>query len=136
MTLTNSVREAIRAVLDDGQRHTNEDFRAELAARGVEIPPGSAIIRATVYQMKNKGEIVALAPGTFQKRSPDPCVQETGEQTLSAEELRVTCRRLERTIEELEHFNWIKCSDADLRNAREKAVILQKMRDTLKRFGV
>ena len=52
---------------------------------------------------------------------------------FSLEELAAEKRRLERTIQEIKAFDWLRCSDAELQRAREKATLLRQMADLLRR---
>ena len=54
------------------------------------------------------------------------------QRSFSAQELQQILPRLKSTMQTLKNFNWMQCSDVELKEAREKATLLEKMSVQLK----
>ncbi|MBO1679067.1 hypothetical protein [Bittarella massiliensis (ex Durand et al. 2017)] len=133
MSMAGEIRRAARQVYADGQAHENAEVRDELARRGFPVPSDSAALRSVLHQMKERGEIELVRPGVYRLTAVTEGDETASSLPFSLEELAAQKQRLERTIQEIKAFDWLRCSDAELQRAREKAALLRQMADLLRR---
>lgn len=133
MSMAGEIRRAARHVYADGQAHENAEVRDELARRGFPVPSDSAALRSVLHQMKGQGEIELVRPGVYRLAAAMEGDEAAPVTPFSLEELAAGKRRLERTIQEIKAFDWLRCSDVELQRAREKAALLRQMADLLRR---
>lgn len=138
MSKTSEIREIIRQVLSDGAEHSVEDVWAECVRQEVISSKERSIVRGALYYMKQRGEVRALSSGIYrmcsEEETPEPEAVQIGALTL--EELKAFSCRMEQTCRELKQFNWILCSDAELEQAREKVLLLRRIREQIRTLDV
>lgn len=126
MSLVAEITKVIREVLMDGKVHSLSEIKAKIEKQNVKIKKGSSALRSTIYKMKQRGEIVALEPGVY--RLEQSRIAMLDEQKIfSVQELQKILPRLKSTMQTLKNFNWMQCSEIELNEAREKAMLLENM---------
>ena len=123
MSKSSEIREMIRQVLSDGVEHNLSELYAESVRREIIPPEQRSIVRAAIDFMKRHGELQVITPGLYRLRQGEAA--RSGE--LDLEELQEFSRRVGQTCRRLKRFNWIQCSDEELREAREKAQLLRQL---------
>ena len=139
MSKSSEVREMIRQVLSDGVEHNLSELYAESVRREIIPPEQRSIVRAAIDFMKRHGELQVITPGLYRLRQGEAAQTEeesprSGE--LDLEELREFSRRVGQTCRRLKRFNWIQCSDEELREAREKAQLLRQLQAQIQALDV
>lgn len=126
MSLVAEITKVIREVMMDGKEHSLSEIKAKLAERNIKIKKGSSALRSTIYKMKQRGEIVTLEPGIYRLEQSRLAIL-AEQRSFSAQELQQILTLLKSTMQTLKNFNWMQCSDVELKEAREKATLLEKM---------
>ena len=134
MSKSSEIREMIRQVLSDGAEHNLSELYAESVRREIIPPEQRSIVRAAIDFMKRHGELQVITPGLYRLRQGEAA--QTEEESPRSGELQEFSRRVGQTCRRLKRFNWIQCSDEELREAREKAQLLRQLQAQIQALDV
>ena len=130
------VRKVIMEVLCDQEWHTIDDLQNNCAVRGLTLEDRSPIYNVT-HQLKKRGKIDTNGMGKYRMCKKN---QEQNENTeLEQEHSDIYEKQLIKSIENIEiylekykKFDWINCSDMELKEARENVARLLELEEKIK----
>ena len=130
------VRKVIMEVLYDQEWHTIDDLRNKCEVRGITLEDRSPIYNVT-HQLKKRGKIDTNGMGKYRMCKKN---QEQNENTeLEQEHSDIYEKQLIKSIENIEiylekykKFDWINCSDMELKEARENVARLLELEEKIK----
>lgn len=130
------VRKVIMEVLCDQEWHTIDDLQNKCEVRGIALEDRSPIYNVT-HQLKKRGKIDTNGMGKYRMCKKN---QEQNENTeLEQEHSDIYEKQLIKSIENIEiylekykKFDWINCSDMELKEARENVARLLELEEKIK----
>lgn len=112
MSKMSVIKELILNILADNQSHSIKEFYAQAQQKGYIQDSNDASIRNAIHHlMKTNTSIHRLEKGVYTMTSDSS-------NYMNEEELSQSIHYIFKTLNELNSFNWIECSDTELQHAR------------------
>lgn len=130
------VRKILIEYLSDGNWHTTDELQQKCEEFGISFEGGRGSIYNLVHQLKSAGELETTGAGLYRLRSCQEMEeeQETEQENVYAldDELQEGIKKIEDIILKYRKFDWINCSEKELKEARCTVNRLLKLSDEIK----
>lgn len=113
------VREVVNSILDDQQWHTIDELQSKCEENGMSFEKGRGPIYNVTHQLKKQGKIETDGGGKYRAYRKNELVQRNSKEYIDS-----LVKEIEVYLAKYKRFDWVRCSDEELQEARNNAMQL------------